>query len=103
MGDRVVSVDGYFGEEAVGVYDDFFVICLADGLFFKWGGHPGTLNLFDGVEVEEYVGLVIGGDIVFEKDGPLLEVFIPVAELHVERAVDGFVVHLVVKALAGGH
>lgn len=57
----------------------------------------------DGVEAEEAVGLLIVADVGFDEERPLPEVFLPVAELHVEAAVHALKVHLAVETFPAGH
>ena len=101
--DCVVSVLGHLCEQAIAVHNDLAGFRFPDDRVLEGGVHPLRADDLDVVEVEEDVSLLVVGDVVFEEDGPLLEILHPVSEFHVEATVNTLVVHLVVEPLAVGH
>ena len=104
VGDGVVTVLGHLGQQPVGVHQDGGGFPLLDDLIARRpaAARPCRRSV-DAVEVEEDVGLGVVGDAVLAEDRPDAEVLVPVAELHIEAAVDRLVVHLAHEAFAVGH
>jgi len=104
MRDGVMAILGDFGEEAVGVAQDAGGFAFFNDRVAEVWMHPDIcIQDVNAVEVEEEVGFGVVGDAVVAEHAPLGEVFVPVAELHIEAAVEGLVVHLAVEAFAVGH
>jgi hypothetical protein len=104
VGDGVVVVLGDLGEQAVAIDENAAGLGLVNNPFLEGRIHPdAAADFLDVVKAEELIGFFIVANAVVGEEIPEAEILVPVAELHVEAAVDGPVVHLIVKALAVRH
>ena len=104
MRNGVVGVPRHLGQQAVPVHEDELVAPLFHHLVFKGRIHPDVgADGDDAIKLEKLVSLAFGADAVVPEHVPQLVVFLPVAELHVEGAVKGLIMHLGVEALPIGH
>jgi len=100
----VVIIQRHFGQKPIGIGDDLFVSADLDNFGFKGRIHERTAgNDFDAVKVKEDVSFLVVFDAVFGENIPELKILQPVAELHVEAAVNALVMHLAVEAFTVGH
>ena len=100
----VVIVLGDLGQQAVDVDENAAGLGFIDDALLEDGIHPDAdVDLVYGVEVEEHIGGGIVVHVIVDEQLPPREVLVPVAELHVEAAIDRTVVHLVVEPFAVRH
>src|SRR5512146_1552381 len=100
----LVAVLRHLRKKAVRIDEGPRVCGLRDHGGFEGRVHPYQgLHHLNPVKGKEEIGLRVCGDSVVLEHPPQAEVVVPIAELHVEGAVDVPVVHLGVEALAARH